>query len=541
MSKDTIFTGSISSKNQFGASVVLADGRKGFLPATEFGGVDRKKGDSVNVVITGEGKGGKLQLAIAGAESQAPVFIFIDEIEALLGDRGERSIEERDPTVDAFLAEIDKTSESQQAPFGKDKLIMVAMPGFTDPAAGWLGPNAVGVGQEAWLAERALERRFTTFEVDLPAAHHAAKEDKHGKKNNKKRNKNHNKNRNKSRAQKSDGHVQKSDGHAHKSGGHPQNGVWSELRALAEANRNFQLNLKRAEGQHGLFGHFKGVKCFLPKTELASEFKVDSVSPEGSLQWVKIVSVSRAKRSVIVSMRLHLTRDELLAAGAELKAKVAEQKERKESRKSAEAQAWKDFESLVEGQEVHGTVVNVLSRPGTGGGKPYAVYFVKIATQLVGALGEHQVPFEPGTRQPRVLKVGEQVSVRITRKFTKIDKKTKAELPKVDLSMRRPADPNRSGGRQKQQQRVSPQARRLVSGSFPSACGKTNETLAAASEKRGRGTEQVARHPKPSRADRRRGRGNGPLSSGTDTSQTSGIGSVGEALMSALARRSHHE
>jgi hypothetical protein len=240
-------------------------------------------------------------------------------------------------------------------------------------------------------------------------------------------------------------------------------------------------------------------------------------------------------------MRLHLTRDELLAAGAELKAKVAEQKERKESRKSAEAQAWKDFESLVEGQEVHGTVVNVLSRPGTGGGKPYAVYFVKIATQLVGALGEHQVPFEPGTRQPRVLKVGEQVSVRITRKFTKIDKKTKAELPKVDLSMRRPADPNRSGGRQKQQQRVSPQARRLVSGSFPSACGKTNETLAAASEKRGRGTEQVARHPKPSRADRRRGRGNGPLSSGTDTSQTSGIGSVGEALMSALARRSHHE
>jgi hypothetical protein len=285
----------------------------------------------------------------------------------------------------------------------------------------------------------------------------------------------------------------------------------------------------------------------LPKSEVVEQFKVDSVPTGGSLQFVKIVSVSRAKRSVIVSMRLNLTRDELLAAGEALKSKVTSQKQRKEERQSAEAQAWVDYNGLVEGQEVQGTVVSVLNKPGKGGGKPFSLYFVKVATQLVGAMGAHQVPFEPGTRTPRVLNVGDQVSVRVTRKFTKIDEKTGAETPKVDLSMSRPADQKRSGGRNaKGTSSISFfQAVRPAAASFGSACGKTNEALAAASEKQGRGTDEVSRHSKSSRADRRRGKGksrgghkNSPISRVVATaSTTSGGTAVGDALLAAIARR----
>lgn len=548
MSNDTTFTGIVSSNNAFGAEVVLEDGRRGFLPATGLFSEDRKEGDSVTVVVTDE-HDGKLRLAIAGTQSREPVVIFLDDIEALLGRREERTdAEGPDPTIAAFLEAIENT---RGAPLGfvgastKD-----GRPGLLDGLVSRLPPLEVILFDEHEKSEeqRDSEQEGAIAEVAPSADRGAAKKTRHGKKRNKKRNR--------GGAQKSDGHVQQGGSHAQKSGDHAQKGVWRELRELAEGNSNFRINLKRVEGQNGLVGYFKGVKCFLPKSEVVSEFNVDSVSTRGSVQWVKIVSVSRARRSVIVSMRLDLSRDELLAAGEALKAKVTHQKQRREERQSADAQAWKDFESLVEGQEVHGIVVNILKKPGNGDGKSFSVYFVKVGTQLVGAMGEHRVPFEPGTRTPVVLKVGDQVSVRVTRKFTKIDEKTGAEKPKVDLSMRRPTDQNRSGGRNakgKSSIRFFQAPWRPAAASFASACGKTNEALAAATEEEGRGSDEVSRHSKSSRADRRRGqrkgkgKSRGGQKSSLNLSVVASVGSdsagtaVGDALLTALARRREQE
>jgi len=221
---------------------------------------------------------------------------------------------------------------------------------------------------------------------------------------------------------------------------------------MAESEKNFKLTLKRVKDQPGLFATYRGIQCFLPKDEIPGNFDMNLVPEKGSEQWVKIISFSKPKQKVLVSMRIKMSRAELLKIS---ESKTAELNHRKQVQaKSAAARAAtaaaaaiaveKDYEWLCEGQEVHGEVVKILKNTGKGG-KPFVMYFVRVGTQLAGVLREFHIPFEQGTRRPRVFKVGDRVKVRVIRKFRGQDK-TGADVPKVDLAMRRPEDSRQSKG-----------------------------------------------------------------------------------------------
>lgn len=446
MSNDNIFTGTVSNKNQFGASVILSDGRRGFLSASKFGDVTPGKGDSVNVVIIGEHRG-KLQLSVESMVDSRQAILFIDEIDGLLPRRREN--ESPEPNWAALLDPV-PARLGKAEPLFDARLSLVAIPGFpsvaplTPDLRGFVGcehsvldgfelgqrPEPViiltefgpdsepDVAQPAELASAVTSpalpslarlERATSAAAPVTAAAVAG--------------------------QKASSRKDRRNGE-----------VWSELRSFFESDRNFRIRLQRIEGKPGLIGFYKGVKCFLPSNEWSKKCSVDSLTAEGSQQWVKIVTMSRRKSSVVLSMRLSMSKDDLLKAATESQAKAAERKNRKASRVAAQEQAWKESDALKVWQVVEGTVVNVSST--TSNGKSNVVYFVKVGTELVGALRENQVPFVKGTQQPRVLKVGERISVRIIRKFTGSDKNSKAYIPKLDLSMRLGNDSQQKKGKE---------------------------------------------------------------------------------------------
>ncbi len=446
MSNDKIFTGTVSSKNQFGATIILSDGRRGFLSASKFGDVTPSRGDSVTVVIIGEHRG-KLQLSVESMVDSRQAILFIDEIEGLLPPRRENeSLESNWPALlDRVPARLGKAE-----PLSDAKLSLVAIPGFpsvaplTPDPRGFVGcensvldglnlrdrPGPViiltefGPDSEPDIADPAevaldvmglavlsqVKPEWATSAAAPVAAAAVA-------------------------GQKASSRKDRRNGK-----------VWSELRSFFENDRNFRIRLQRNEGKPGLVGFYKGVKCFLPSNEWSKNCSVDSLTAEGNQQWVKIVSMSRRKSSVVLSMRLSMSKDDLLKAATESQAKAAERKNRKANRVAAQERAWKESDALSVWQVVEGTVVNVSSN--TSNGKSNVVYFVKVGTELVGALRENQVPFVKGTQQPRVLKVGERISVRIIRKFTGSDKRTKAYIPKLDLSMRLGNDSQQKKGKE---------------------------------------------------------------------------------------------
>lgn len=297
-------------------------------------------------------------------------------------------------------------------------------------------------------------------------------------------------------------------------------GFWAQLRAMAGSEKNLRLTFKRVNGQPGLVAMYRGIRCFLPKGEMPRNFDMNSVPAEGSEQWVKIISISKPKRSILVSMRIRMPRAELLKVSESKTAEVQNQKEVRAkavaTAAAAAITAEKDYEWLSDGQEVHGEVVNILKKTGKGG-KPYVMYFVRVGTQLAGVLREVHVPFEQGTRRPRVLKVGERVKVRVTRKYRGQDK-TGADVPKVDLSMRRPEGSKQSKGRH----------------------GKPHvqTTSAVPAKDQADGTGHAQAHPNgkghASRKNRRKGNRNGK--GGHQNPQSAGSGTaIGDALIAAFA------
>lgn len=81
---------------------------------------------------------------------------------------------------------------------------------------------------------------------------------------------------------------------------------------------------------------------------------------------MKIISISKPKRSILVSMRIRMPRAELLKVSESKTAEVQNQKEvRAKAAATAAAAAItaeKDYEWLFDGQEVHGEVVNILKK-----------------------------------------------------------------------------------------------------------------------------------------------------------------------------------
>ncbi len=469
--ENIIIDGSVTANDQFGANVVLNDGRRGFLPTQPSS--NPEKGDSIKVIVTGESND-TLQLALAGTEQPVKIPGFeagtIENEEYVLSGpatTAEGEVPEKLALMaipdfgsagwrEQVLTFTNPTSDLIDASAQQRKRNFAALPSRL--AAGWTGPSAgattmdlslfdvetlptqdwsaffaddlaklrldlldplskplvLGITNRAALLDEILRQRMSGLAVvetvNVPATSTKRKGKRKGKGKGK--------------------------------GNGNQGEVWRELRARSEGNRNLHLTLKRVEGRPGLIGFYEGIECYLPRSELAPGFKIDSVTSEGSQEWVKIVSVSRVRRSVVVSMRTRLSQEQLLQAGSEQKAKAAEQRKSRIAKRADEhAQAMVTYNGLAVGQEVEGKVLNVLKVKDKGG-KESLLYFVKVGTQLTGGLRDQQVPFEKGTRVPRVLQVGEQISVRVVRKFFEVDKQTGENKPKVDLSMRPAPGPN---------------------------------------------------------------------------------------------------
>ncbi|RTL39149.1 MAG: hypothetical protein EKK48_19055 [Candidatus Melainabacteria bacterium] len=472
-------TGTVSSKKKAGVVVKLADGRRGFLPTAAFGDVNPKKGDTLTVDIVSQEKDA-LQLALSKKETAGQKYRELQERERNM------QINHRDPGTVALITYPGHGLDLGQMPVNDFTHMMfgVEIPsdavdaegqgeelsrfvgahvsaseshtfvlGVTNPLAGGLDPVAAQYLVDGPADEMspglaaAIEDAKTCFlgctnVVDpvpedgppvrspllFTETEHScgALEEVMAQ-----------------AAPADEGTVtpvtetKKSLGD--KKG--PRSKAWEELRGFAAAERRFQVTFKRVVGQPGLLGFYNGVRCFLPQSELPSSFDIGSVPAKGTVEWVKVVSTSRQKNTCFVSMRISVPLDELLKAYEGNITKTAT------TRKETLAAIERDYEWLSEGQDVDGTVVNILTHPGKDGQEPRFLYFVKVGTELAGVLRCNQVPFVKGTRQRRVFKIGDQVHVRVAHKFRRVDEKTGASMPKVDLSMRGPAHPKQSKNR----------------------------------------------------------------------------------------------
>ncbi|MFN8554640.1 MAG: hypothetical protein U0103_24480 [Candidatus Obscuribacterales bacterium] len=565
-------TGTVSSKKKAGVTVTLADGRRGFLPTAAFGDANPKKGDKLTVDILSEEKG-LLQLALSKKEenmetkivnrfeerigalvaaapaSCTPAPIFIDEAELALSarrtpeitfpghglDLGQMpvndftrmvfGVEIPAEAVDGEEGQCEELSKLVGADANVSKPQMFVL-GVTNPLAGGLDPVA-----DRWQADEisplllaAIDDAKTCLLDSVPAdrllgwpagyepplfgeTEHSCgfldvvtdrdvSEDK--------------------------GTAPVLNTASEKSPGDGQSGsakgFWAQLRAMADSEKNLRLTFKRVNGQPGLVAMYRGVRCFLPTGEMPRNFDINSVPAEGSEQWVKIISISKPKRSMLVSMRIRMPRAELLKVS---ESKTAESKNQKEVQAKAAATrvanaavAEKDYEWLCDGQEVHGEVVKILKKTGKGD-KPFVMYFVRVGTQLAGVLREVHVPFEQGTRRPRVFKVGDRVKVRVIRKFRGKDK-TGADVPKVDLTMRRPENSKSSKG-----QHGKPRVWTFGEAQAASQAAPSQVLNEVQGKGKGKG---------------RKGKGNGKGKGGHQNPKSTGPGTaIGDALIAAFA------
>lgn len=446
--------GTVSSKKKAGVIVKLEGGRQGFLPTAAFGDVNPKKGDTLTVDIVSQEKDA-LKLALSKKETaypghgldlgQIPVNDFtrmsfgVTELpsEAVTADgQGEElfqivgahvSASEShtfvlgvinplagglDPVAEQYLVDCgqaDEMSPRLAAAIEDAKTCFLGCTNVVDPVTEDGPPVRTPLlfaetEHSCGVLDEVMAQAAPADKCAAPTLFTETKKSLGGKKG-------------------------------------PRSKAWEELRGFAAAERRFQVTFKRVDGQPGLLGFYDGVRCFLPNSELPSSFDIGSVPAKGTVEWVKVVSTSRQKNTCFVSMRINVPRDELLKAYEENMTKTAT------TRKETLAAIERDYEWLSEGQDVDGTVVNIVTHPGKDGQEPRLLYFVKVGTELAGVLRGNQVPFVKGTRQRRVFKLGDQVHVRVAHKFRRVDEKTGASMPKVDLSMRGPAHPKQSKNR----------------------------------------------------------------------------------------------
>jgi len=209
--------------------------------------------------------------------------------------------------------------------------------------------------------------------------------------------------------------------------------AWQALQALLAAEQTVRLQFSPAKSEGWLIARFKGISCYLLKREVPGMLDQKSVE-----LMVKLVSTSRKSRSALVSTRLSEPTAQLQQEAAERKAIAAKRKAGLSKQAEGERAAWAEFNDTKEGDTVTGVVVHSMeSQPKRG--KPQTLYFIKIGEHLVGGLRAQQLPSVDGGKTRRKLARGEQIELRVQRKYQKVDPKTKKSKPKVDLAMPSPS------------------------------------------------------------------------------------------------------
>lgn len=207
-----------------------------------------------------------------------------------------------------------------------------------------------------------------------------------------------------------------------------RNIAWQALRALLEAEQSVSLKFKSAESAGWLMARFRGIPCYLPKSEIAGT--ADQEVYELS---IKVVKTSRKLRSALVTTRLSATIEQLQQEAAQRQAVAAKRKRGLDKQAASEKGALAEFGRLKEGATVSGTVLHSIKlKPKRG--KASLLYFVKIGEHLVGAIREQDLPCVDGGKTRRTLTKGEKLDVRVHRKYAKVDQKTGKSKPKVDLT-----------------------------------------------------------------------------------------------------------
>ncbi len=209
--------------------------------------------------------------------------------------------------------------------------------------------------------------------------------------------------------------------------------AWSTLRALLAAEQTVRLQFGPAKSEGWLIARCKGIPCYLLKRELP-----DNVDQQSVELTVKLVSTSRKSRSALVSTRLSVSTAQLQEEAAKRKTNAAKRKAGLAKQADREQAGWTEFNRLKEGDTVTGVVGrSIKSQPKRG--KPQTLYFIKVGDHLVGGLREQELPYVDGGKTRRKLARGEQIELRVHRRYQKVDQKTKQSKPKVDLVMPSPS------------------------------------------------------------------------------------------------------